>query len=296
MTADLPTGLFAGVDPLRVQRLQRFRAGHPQQVLHHGRHEWTWYDAGEGPDAILLLHGIGHDAEVLFPQIVALSTRWRVIAPNLPPGMRGVTDAVDGAAAVLDAAGVAQVHVYGVSLGGLLAQIFARRHTDRLHDLVLAHTAVPTEPLKVRWINQRRLLRLYPERLLRQVARRSMLQAINHPLLPAEDDDRAFWQAYFNIFYSTHFRKRHLLNRAALMVDFFSNYEFRSSDLQGWGGRVLLLEASRDDVYDEGERGALKSMYTRAYIHELYGSTHLAPLFAVDETISVVRSFLLDGA
>jgi 3-oxoadipate enol-lactonase len=42
---------------------------------------------------------------------------------------------------VLDAAGVAQAHVMGASMGGILAQIIAVRHPERVRSLVLACTA-----------------------------------------------------------------------------------------------------------------------------------------------------------
>ena len=48
---------------------------------------------------------------------------------------------VADAAAVLDAAGIDRAHVYGVSMGGMIAQEFAIRYPQRVRSLVLGCTA-----------------------------------------------------------------------------------------------------------------------------------------------------------
>jgi len=46
----------------------------------------------------------------------------------------------DDAVSVLDAAGVSRAHVYGISLGGMVAQQLALRHAERVQSLVLGAT------------------------------------------------------------------------------------------------------------------------------------------------------------
>jgi 3-oxoadipate enol-lactonase len=103
-----------------------------------------WESVGDGP-AVLLIAGQGMTLEGWWATIPVLARSFRVIAfDNRDTGGSSrlrwpysVAQMADDAVAVLDAAGERRAHVYGISLGSLVAQEVALRHPDRVEALVL---------------------------------------------------------------------------------------------------------------------------------------------------------------
>ena len=106
-----------------------------------------WESAGEG-EPVLLVMGLGMAATGWWRTIPALAARFRVLAFDnrgcgrsaTPRGPYTVRQLAADAAAVLDAAGEESAHVYGLSLGGMIAQEFALAAPGRVRSLVLGAT------------------------------------------------------------------------------------------------------------------------------------------------------------
>ncbi|MFF5283402.1 alpha/beta fold hydrolase [Streptomyces sp. NPDC012756] len=111
----------------------------------------TFYeDRGTGP-ALLLVHGHPFDHTMWQPQIDRFSRAgYRVIAPDLrgygatplgaSSGSTLLGDFAEDLAGLLDALGIDDCVVAGLSMGGQIAMEFVRRHPGRVRGLVLADT------------------------------------------------------------------------------------------------------------------------------------------------------------
>lgn len=104
---------------------------------------------GEGPP-LLFISGSGGDLRNKPNQFDApLARAFELICydqrglgqTEKPAGDYTMADYADDAAALLDALGIEQIPVIGVSFGGMVAQEFALRHGDRISALVLACTS-----------------------------------------------------------------------------------------------------------------------------------------------------------
>ncbi len=105
-------------------------------------------DRGAGA-VVLLVHGFPLDHTMWAEQIPTLSSRHRVLAPDLRGFGRSPTDDdkttmaqfADDLASMLDALAIAEPVVFcGLSMGGYIALEFQRRHAARLRGLILCDT------------------------------------------------------------------------------------------------------------------------------------------------------------
>ncbi|MGV8873526.1 MAG: alpha/beta fold hydrolase [Rhodococcus sp. (in: high G+C Gram-positive bacteria)] len=117
------------------------------------RHRIHYVEAGSG-HPIVLLHGGGPGASGgsnFAPNIVPLSERFRVIAPDMPGWGESDTSTAGGRdhmgilIDLLDALGIERVAVVGNSVGGMTAVSTAIAHPDRVSHLVTMGAPAPAQ-------------------------------------------------------------------------------------------------------------------------------------------------------
>src|SRR5580693_5229341 len=107
-----------------------------------------WDEQGTGAP-LLLIMGLGYPSAMWHRIRPALSASYRTIVldnrgagqSDVPPGPYSIALMASDAAAVLDAAGVPSAHVFGMSMGGMIAQEFALQYPRRVRSLILGCTA-----------------------------------------------------------------------------------------------------------------------------------------------------------
>lgn len=107
-----------------------------------------WEESGSG-EPLLLIMGLGYSHEMWHRTRPVVSAHYRTVLfdnrgvgkSDVPSGAYSIAQMAADAAAVLDAVGIEKAHIFGVSMGGMIAQEFALNYPNRINKLVLGCTA-----------------------------------------------------------------------------------------------------------------------------------------------------------
>jgi len=164
-----------------------------------------WDEQGAG-DPILLIMGLGYPSCMWYRARPKLAAQYRTIAldnrgvgqSEMPPGPYPVALMASDVLAVLDAAGVESAHVYGISMGGMIAQEFAFQNPKRVRSLILGCTACGG-PLAVRAKPEANQMLMSRAKMTAEQAAEAAIPFVYDPGTPREkiDEDLAVRRPWF---------------------------------------------------------------------------------------------------
>lgn len=164
-----------------------------------------WDEQGEG-EPILLIMGLGYSSVMWYRARPVLAAQYRTLAfdnrgvgrSDVPAGPYPIALMASDAAAVLDAAEAESAHIFGVSMGGMIAQEFALEYPHRVRSLILGctsaggPTAVRAEPAATEMLMMR-------EKVDPEQAAQAAVPFIYDPATPRNliDEDLAVRRPWF---------------------------------------------------------------------------------------------------
>src|SRR3989337_1262325 len=254
----------------------------------HGRTCLSAAQAG----SLLLIMGLGANATSWEMQLPAFEREYRVVAfdnrgsgrTDKPKSPYTMPQMADDAAALLDNLGIASAHVFGMSMGGMIAQELALRHPQRVRALVLGGTmaggpnAVMAGPQLIQpWVStsllpleqaiENGLRFLYSEEFIERNRERLVARALElAPLQPPLD----------------------AIQRQVMAVIQFNTLQ-RLADIKA---PTLVISGTADRVVPPGNSRILAERIPGAHLVELEGAGHGFPAEKAEETNSTVLAFL----
>ncbi|HEX7182568.1 MAG TPA: alpha/beta hydrolase [Thermoanaerobaculia bacterium] len=280
------TNLYRDVPAEQVETLRSFRAEHPYRRTTLRGIPWEHIVAGEGERALLLLPGALGTGESNWQSVLHFSPRYRVVSPTYAP-VSTMVELTDGIAEILEREGIGKATVIGGSYGGLVAQVFVRRHPGRTEDLVLSHTVPPDRERGRKVASALRWLGILPMGLLRFLIRKRL-----EGLLPRDHPDAALVRAYFRESIARDLDKEGTMASYRRVADFDTLSIFTPGDLDGWPGRVLLLMTDNDPATPEPVREVFKTLYPHAEVRLFKGTGHATAILQREAYLGAIEEFL----
>jgi 3-oxoadipate enol-lactonase len=252
-----------------------------------------WEMRGDG-EPLLLVMGLGVTLEGWNRLGPPLAERYRTILfdnrgtgrSDTPPGPYSIPDMAADAAAVLDAAGVDRAHVFGISMGGMIAQEFALQHPSRVRSLILgctspgARDSVPAKPEVVAALGAR-------AKMTREEAMWAMAPYIYDPSTPRETIVEDFAQRL----------------SAPVSAD---GYFAQLAAIRAWGGTLarlpritaptLVLHGDHDELVPPENGRIIARAIPNATLVEIANAGHIFTSDRLETSLDAVASFLKEHA
>lgn len=247
-------------------------------------------DAGQG-GPLLLLHGFPLNRQLWQYQVDGLTDVARVIAPDLRghgetrggPGPATMEAMAEDAAALLDALDITgPVVVGGLSMGGYVAQHFARRYPERVAGLILAATRAGADSMEGQVARDR----------MADQARQQGVEAVVESMLPRLLSPRSV-------------DERPELAAEVRAITRGITVEGMVAALMGMKERpdgtawladlsmpVLILHGADDELIPPAEAESMQQMIPNARLQVIPGAGHLVNLEQFASFNAEVRNFL----
>ena len=250
----------------------------------HFIHCETHGDPGKPPLLLVMGLAVSSKAWEKLPQLLA-SDFHVIVFDNRGTGRssrRGwayrMRDLADDAAAVLDALGIARADVFGISMGGMIAQELVLRHPSRVRRLVLGATFASYR--KGHRAAKRDLLRLFFGTLLLR-REKTLARLLTSKTWHAQNRDRALkWvreaentNFRFAFAQSMAIARHHTLPRLSQVT-----------------APTLVLTGDKDRVVPHRNSEVLARSIPGARLLVLAGAGHVFPLEREKETIAALKA------
>ena len=276
--------IYSDVPAEQRDALFHFRETHPYRRVNARGAVWDYIASGQGNHAVIVLGGALSSGETAFRTITRLETTYRVLAPSYPQ-QRRLYQVMDGLADLMDAEGIASAHVYGHSLGALLAHGFVRRHAARVDKLILGGFGLYST---LHTLAARLFFKL-PYSFLQSY----YAKAVTRLAAGAGDAEQKFYAAYTQDLFYRQQTPESFRCQMDLLLDGMSRTEnYHLFEPVTRPGRVLIIGAKDDRGFADSERRALISTYPGAQVKIFESGGHWVSATHADEYNAALDAFL----
>lgn len=282
--------------------VEKFIKSHQPRFVTFDNQKWEYLVGGKSNTAFLIFPGSGQDALSCFDLIGVFEKKYKAIAVNYQ-GFYSVETFFNYVNAILKKERVVKVVLYGLSLGGFLAQHFLRRYPYLVDELILSHTGSTKSKTIIRKV-------AIPGKILftfLPILPQTLLNKLFKPVAGRVQSGNSDWMQLYKKYSSKENLEQRLdfANRSpfSMMNKIYlkSVYrlgldleklekKFSNSDLEKWQGKILIIRTDNDPLAQDD--GMFKKYYPNAKVVTFHHTGHLTPFIQFEKMTDEIKRFL----
>jgi pimeloyl-ACP methyl ester carboxylesterase len=274
-------------------RMARLSAGVQRHEIISDNTKWIYLDGGKG-DVIVFLHGFGMNKDLLGKMLPAFSRSFRVIAPDLPGfGETGIVNdemytATQEAVKLenfIRSLNIQSFHLVGISMSGGIAGLYAAMHPGRIKSLTLIG------PFGVQSDVKSDFRKAYDDGQIPIIFKTA--EGFDLSMSYGRNKQEKM---------PSHF-KSYLAKESAKTYDFYIRAFHHEINSEGWDilrkdlkkiqSPVLVIFGYKDRIFDVSCIDIFKKEIKNVQTHIIKDSGHITYFDKPDETITVIKDFII---
>jgi pimeloyl-ACP methyl ester carboxylesterase len=273
----------------------------PKYVIVNGQKR-KYLTGGGGKIGFLVLPGSGQDALSCFDLIDKFENKYKVIAINYT-GLTSLGNFYTYVNLILKKEKIEKIVLYGMSLGGFLAQHYIRKFPNNVTALILSHTgSTKSKTIKNKVsIPGKILYKFIP--LIPQFVLDYFFNLIAGKVQTGQSNISQLYKKYssqqnlerrkifiknstFSLINKEYLKTVYLLGVKMEKVE----KKFSNNDLKNWKGKILIIKTNNDPLAQDN--GMFKYYYPNASVYTFEKTGHLTPFIQFAKMVQVIEKFL----
>lgn len=278
------------------ENMEKFQESHKECSKEVGGAVFRYWLSGTGEETYVVLPGGMGSGAFFYNHMLKLEKQSKVLTLDYPIELKDNNSLADGIVALVDSLELKNVIYVGQSYGGMIAQVIAKRHPEKVFGLVLSNTGTATnniipsdERLRKMMEGHKMGVEVLKTAPYDQV-KQHMLQKMEGYLDTVQETYKGYLRDVFKAMVEALPRERNLL-MSGLLYDFHQNQRFTKEDFKELDGRVLLVLSPDDQTFSEAVRSELISIMPNPIVNGSLGGGHLALVVKIDAFIDALLDF-----
>ena len=279
------------------EELEQFRSAHPYSETEIGGVRISYLLCGNENSRKTLVYLVGGTgfSVVWFNHIKQMEQEYRILTFDYPYGIETLEELADLVIKLIDKLQITDPVFIGASLGGILAQVIARKYSDKMTGVCLYSTTCLSEKslegLKKHYKSYgliMKLMKIVPYSWIRKMlisVSKKQVGLTNEP-----EQDKIYMEDFFAWVYRN-YTKEFDIHMTTLMTDTAKLKPMTKEDYARYDKKTLLVLPLNDEAFPQEAQQELMEMLPGAGIVRVTGG-HTSTLYKVGEYVAATKGFI----